>query len=68
MTSIDCCFGCKNRSVGCHGACRVYQELRARRNAEIEERIAENDLYDIRKAALKRKRMDERNERRRKHE
>lgn len=43
MTSIDCCHGCKTRSAGCHGRCGVYLELRARRDAEMEEERRRKD-------------------------
>jgi len=32
---IDCCYGCEERHVGCHGSCERYREQRARKDAEI---------------------------------
>ena len=46
MKKIDCCYECKNRTLGCHGNCKDYIEQKAEYEQEQEEiRNRKSDSY-----------------------
>ena len=59
MITIQCCYNCQNRAVGCHGTCQKYIEERKEYDAKRLEirksKAAESDYDDyIAKGNVKR--------------
>lgn len=38
------CYECRTRQIGCHGSCQAYTSFRAKKDAAIQQRNAENDV------------------------
>ena len=53
-----CCYGCKDRAVGCHIDCQKYKEFVQKKEAEREDRIRRNDEIQIIYEAVKRRKRD----------
>lgn len=49
----SCCKDCRERAIGCHGACERYREYKARLEAEkaARRKIKDTDSYEAHRAA-----------------
>jgi hypothetical protein len=58
-SSINCCFGCENRCLGCHSTCEEYNRQKAEHAAYNErnrqERAKQDFLYNVQVGAKSKK-------------
>ena len=50
ISSYHVCYHCKDRTVGCHAKCKMYQEEQAQRQRDREQQKKQSDGYVSREA------------------